>query len=101
MGGRSKGVAERSEAHRQRAPGRPPLPPHMLRHNCATELLRRGVTLRVIQDAPGHKNISITQIYTHVVNYDVRRCYAVNVHVPQQSQTLCMGQGSFRANRQN
>ena len=49
--------------------------PHTLRHSFATNLLTTNTNLFHVQKLLGHKSLSTTQQYLHVVDYDLQRVY--------------------------
>lgn len=53
-----------------------PVHPHTLRHSFATNLLRNNMNMRYVQTLLGHQSLQTTQMYTHVVDEDLRKVYS-------------------------
>ncbi len=63
--------------------------PHILRHTCASRLVRGGVDLRRVQMWLGHQTLQMTMRYAHLATHDLDGCVKVLEHCqdPQIAQS--------------
>lgn len=52
-----------------------PVTPHTMRHSFATDMLRNNTNMVYVRDFLGHKSVQTTEMYTHVVNEDLKKIY--------------------------
>jgi integrase/recombinase XerD len=75
-GGRLSLVGLRSMVKRHGQAIGVPVSPHVLRHTCATHLLRGGASIRHVQELLGHRSLATTALYTRVAIEDLRQVLA-------------------------
>lgn len=51
--------------------------PHVLRHTCASRLVRGGIDLRRVQMWLGHQTLTMTMRYAHLATHDLDMCVPV------------------------
>jgi integrase len=55
----------------------PDLVPHVLRHTCASRLVRGGIDIRRVQMWLGHQTLQMTMRYAHLASHDLDLCVPV------------------------
>lgn len=55
----------------------PQVVPHILRHTCASRLVRGGIDIRRVQMWLGHQTLSMTMRYAHLATNDLDSCVKV------------------------
>lgn len=49
--------------------------PHIFRHSVATEMIKNGADIRVVQEILGHSSIATTEVYTHLNKRELKKMY--------------------------
>jgi integrase len=56
--------------------------PHILRHTCASRLVKGGIDIRRVQMWLGHQTLAMTMRYAHLATADLTNCVAVLEQFP-------------------
>jgi len=66
--------------------------PHSFRHYSATNMLRAGVNIRIVQEILGHSSIKTTGRYLHTIEQDLQQAVRnPNIEDPVNPSNLKMG----------